>query len=346
MSKTGQFSIKNLFILAIIGFLIYYSASRWVGFDSILSVLLKSNPIYIFLAFLLEISAYIGTGYLLYSIFNHLGVKSFSFLDTFRLGTITAISIHSLPISVFGEAVFNYYLLRKKRVLIGNILAMLLTRLIFSYSAFFLILGLGLLAMPVFKDVSLAGKIASITVFLILIIGIILARNLYLNFERFRIVFGKVINLLDHFKKIILNRARLNQKQKNAVIEDIHNGFSPLDSPRLFIRQTLIAAIYWLGDIGCLFLVIFSLGTTVNPIKLIIAYGIATTLGAISFIPGGIGVIEGSLGLMLVNIGLPVEIAVLSVIGYRLISFWLMIPIGFYSAIKLNYKNETKKQTG
>ncbi len=344
MENLTKFSIKKLIIFILIGFVIYYLASKWIGLDVILDVLKQANPALFVLALVAETIAYLGTGLLLWSIFRNLNVKSLAYLTFFKLATITVLAIHSLPISVFGEAAFNYYFLRRKKVPTGSILAMLVTRLIFSYTAFFVLLGVSLLVMPVLSDVSLLGKIASLIVFIALVIGIIFARNLYLNFQRFRRVFGWIIDWLDKAKKHLLNRSRLNSGQKESVIKDIHQGFSPLDSPGLFIRQTAIAAIYWLGDMLSLFLVLYSLGFVVNPVKLVVAYGIATTLAAISFIPGGLGILEGSLGLMLASIGVPIDITVMAVIGYRLISFWIMIPIGFISMLSLN-KDEQQKKT-
>lgn len=342
MSKIVQFSTKKLLIFILAGFIIYYLASRWVGLPEIQEVINKANPGLLLLALLAELIAYLGTAYLLKSIFAHLKITSIKLGTFFKLATITVVSIHSLPVSAFGEAAFSYYFLRKLKVKTGSILAMLVTRIIFSYSAFFVLLSLSLLAMPAMPDVSLAGKIASIILFLLLIIGIIYARNLYLNFQRFRRVVGRIINLLDRVKKSLLKKSVLDDSQKESVIHDIHQGFSPFDSPKLFIKQASIGAIYWIFDLTCLFLVLYSLGFMVNPIKLVIAYGVATTLGAISLIPGGLGVLEGTLGLMLVNIGVPIDITVLGVMGYRLLSFWLLIPIGIISMISLN-QNGSKK---
>jgi uncharacterized membrane protein YbhN (UPF0104 family) len=46
----------------------------------------------------------------------------------------------------------------------------------------------------------------------------------------------------------------------------------------------------------------------------------------------------------LVNIGIPIDITVMAVIGYRLLSFWLMIPVGLLSLISLNRGKEKNKQ--
>jgi len=341
-STNQPLSYRKIIILLLAGIAIYVLATSWIGFDKIFDLLRQANLILILVALLFELFAYFGTGYLILSILNHLEIDLLDFREAFRLGTVSIMAIHLVPVAGFGEAAYSYYYLRKRGVPTGNIMAMIITRLIFSYSAFFIILGISLIFMPTLSDVSFTGKIASILVLIILLGGIILARNLYLNFNRFRYFFKKIVSFLDYFKMMILKRTKLNMAQKEAVIKDIHSGFSPMDSFSVFSRQTAIALIYWLGDIVVLYFVILSLGAYIHPAKLIIAYGIATSLGAISFIPGGLGVVEGALGLMLVNVGLPLDVTILSVIGYRLISFWLMIPVGIYSALILNrniYKN-------
>ncbi len=345
-SINQSLSYRKIVVLLIVGIAIYVLATSWLGFDKIFDLLSEANILLILVALLFELFAYFGTGYLILSILKHLEVDILDYKEAFRLGTVSIMAIHLVPVAGFGEAAYSYYYLRKRGVPTGNIMAMIITRLIFSYSAFFIILGISLLFMPTLPDVSFTGKVASVLVLLILVGGIILARNLYLNFNRFRYFFKKIVSFLDHFKMVILKRAKLNMSQKEAVIRDIHSGFSPMDSLPIFSRQTAIALIYWVGDILVLFFVILSLGAYIHPAKLIIAYGVATSLGAISFIPGGLGVVEGALGLMLVNVGLPLDITIFSVIGYRLISFWLMIPVGIHSAIKLNSKINGEAEYG
>ena len=71
------------------------------------------------------------------------------------------------------------------------------------------------------------------------------------------------------------------------------------------------------------------------PINLLVAYGLANILAAIPLTPGGLGVIEFTLSGALVGFGLPASIAYLSVISWRLINFWLPIPLGGASYLSL-----------
>src|ERR1019366_9147058 len=58
-------------------------------------------------------------------------------------------------------------------------------------------------------------------------------------------------------------------------------------------------------------------------------------LGAIPITPGGLGVIEASAATLLVSFGVKGNVATLAVLGWRLVNFWLPIPIGGGAYISL-----------
>ena len=62
--------------------------------------------------------------------------------------------------------------------------------------------------------------------------------------------------------------------------------------------------------------------------RLLVAYGVANIAAAIPFTPGGLGVVELTLIGILVGFGPPRAIVILGVVGWRLVNFWLPIPVG------------------
>lgn len=96
----------------------------------------------------------------------------------------------------------------------------------------------------------------------------------------------------------------------------------------LLRRAVLWAAANWLLDAASLFVFLIAFGKTENPDGLLVAYGLAYVLAAIPVTPGGLGVVEGVLVPSLVGFGATRAVAVVAVIGYRLINFWLPIPVG------------------
>ncbi|HET9691417.1 MAG TPA: YbhN family protein [Acidimicrobiales bacterium] len=98
------------------------------------------------------------------------------------------------------------------------------------------------------------------------------------------------------------------------------------------------AAANWLLDAGSLavFLRAFG-GHWVNVDGLLVAYGLANVLAVIPLTPGGLGVVEATLTSALVGFGSTRAIALLGVVSYRLVNFWLPIPLGGLSYVSLQH---------
>lgn len=96
----------------------------------------------------------------------------------------------------------------------------------------------------------------------------------------------------------------------------------------LMRRAVLWAAANWLLDAASLFVFLAAFGHIENPDGLLVAYGLAYVLAAIPVTPGGLGIVEGVLVPSLVGFGATRAVAIVAVIGYRLVNFWLPIPVG------------------
>ena len=97
------------------------------------------------------------------------------------------------------------------------------------------------------------------------------------------------------------------------------------------------AAANWLLDAACLWVFLAAFHTYISPVDLLVAYGLANVLAWIPITPSGLGVIELVLITTLHGFGVPEHVAVLGVIGYRLVNFWLPIPIGGLAYLSLRF---------
>jgi uncharacterized protein (TIRG00374 family) len=95
------------------------------------------------------------------------------------------------------------------------------------------------------------------------------------------------------------------------------------------------AALNWLFDAASLWCFLLALGRFVDPVELFAAYGIANVLAVIPITPGGLGLIDASAPALLVSFGVTKNIATLGVIGWRLVNFWLPIPVGAGAYVSL-----------
>ncbi len=88
-------------------------------------------------------------------------------------------------------------------------------------------------------------------------------------------------------------------------------------------RVGLLGAVaYWGFDIAVLGVCFHAFGTVV-PVAVLISGYFLGTLGSLLPLPGGIGGVEGGMIGAFVAFGLPAKIAVIAVLAYRAISFWL-----------------------
>lgn len=118
--------------------------------------------------------------------------------------------------------------------------------------------------------------------------------------------------------------------------EDIAAQLKRLSADRKHLALAIAwAAANWLLDAASLEVFVGAFGHWVNPDGLLVAYGLANVLAVIPITPGGLGVVEATLTSLLVGFGTPRGVATLGVVGYRLINFWLPIPLGGVTYLSL-----------
>ena len=88
-------------------------------------------------------------------------------------------------------------------------------------------------------------------------------------------------------------------------------------------------------DLLCLRYAFLAAGRSLHLSLLLAGYGVPLLLGRASFLPGGIAVVEVAMTALYGGLGVPANIAVVAVLTYRLISFWLPALIGIPIAVTL-----------
>jgi uncharacterized protein (TIRG00374 family) len=107
---------------------------------------------------------------------------------------------------------------------------------------------------------------------------------------------------------------------------------------RDFAVSFAFAAGNWVFDLLALDLVFLALGYQPGFGPLAVAYGTANIASAIPLTPGGLGVIEVTLVAITVGFGAPRPTAVLAVLGYRIVNYWLPLIPGAIAYIRLRLR--------
>ncbi len=106
---------------------------------------------------------------------------------------------------------------------------------------------------------------------------------------------------------------------------------------RLAVLSTAWSAGHWLLGAASLWIFLAALGHSLGVDELLVAFGLANVLAALPVTPKGLALVEGVLIPSLIGFGVAPGTATVAVIGWRLLSFWLPIPLGglAYASLKV-----------
>ncbi len=121
---------------------------------------------------------------------------------------------------------------------------------------------------------------------------------------------------------------------RDEIAERIENTLARMRDIPLSRQRTLtlvaMATGLWLVDFVCL---ICCFGAVHAPIPwhgVVLAYGVAQIAAAVPLVPGGLGIVEGSLAVILVAYGAKKIPSLAVVLVYRFLTFWLAVLVGWF----------------
>ncbi|MGN6197695.1 lysylphosphatidylglycerol synthase transmembrane domain-containing protein [Humibacter sp.] len=109
-------------------------------------------------------------------------------------------------------------------------------------------------------------------------------------------------------------------------------------SPRRFAAAVGFAVANWLLDIAALLVMFAAFGAHPPIAPLLLVYALANILALLSITPGGVGIVEGVMVPAFVALALPHGVAVLGVTAWRLVEYWMPMPLAALSAIALTVR--------
>jgi uncharacterized protein (TIRG00374 family) len=107
---------------------------------------------------------------------------------------------------------------------------------------------------------------------------------------------------------------------------------------RVLARSLVWASLNWLLDATSLWCFVAAFGFFANPVELFAAYGIANLAAGLPLTPAGLGVIESLAPLLLISSGVTRSVAILGVLAWRMVNFWLPIPAGAVAYVSLKIR--------
>lgn len=129
---------------------------------------------------------------------------------------------------------------------------------------------------------------------------------------------------------------RVGPDRAERVVHDLARSLQHLTRDRrLLVRASSWAAANWLLDAAALWCFLAALQHYTDPFELLASYGIANILAVIPLTPAGLGVIDATTPALLVSFGVTRSVAAFAVLAWRLVNYWLPIPVGALAYLSL-----------
>ncbi len=109
----------------------------------------------------------------------------------------------------------------------------------------------------------------------------------------------------------------------------------PLLRPGLTAASTACGLAAWLLTSAAFAWLCYALGIVLPWQYALAIYPLAMLIGALSFVPGGVGTTEAAIVLMLAASGADLDTALAAAIGIRLASLWLAVAVGMAATVAL-----------
>ncbi|MEE8374969.1 MAG: lysylphosphatidylglycerol synthase transmembrane domain-containing protein [Acidimicrobiia bacterium] len=162
------------------------------------------------------------------------------------------------------------------------------------------------------------------------------------------IVIGRLISS-PRFRARLASRAGSVLKRFDMTSEDFETEMSEVAS-NLRIRNLVPiggwAILSWVVDAAALGLTFAAFGSTLGVGVLMVGYGLANLISALpELTPGWLGVLEATLAGTYGAFGVPAGTAVLAVLSYRLVSYWLPVFVGLIPAASAIRSGKSKRRS-
>ena len=300
--RLARFNIRFFVSLVLAIIAIAVIATQWHP-QEVFAALKHANNLMVLLCFIFSMLAWVGSAITLGSFMDDQKPSSTVLFASQAASGFTAVS---MPAGV-GPAFVNMQLLKKNGY--NSTQATAIT------SAVWLIQAL-------------------ITTIVLLVIGIFTGKNVLSGMipTHMLITVIGVITLLICTLMAIPKARKIIRKHYLPILSDYGRQVKELVSHPLQLIGGSFGAIVLVACIGLGYWVaLLAFGYYANPWETILLFILANTAGSAIPTPGGLGAVEASLTFAFTSVGVPPTIALSATLLYRLMFYWLRIPIGAFA---------------
>ncbi len=318
-------------VFILLALLLLYLVLNKIGFGKIAENLKLLRWYYLVIALALTFVMFVIWNYKWKTLIDKISkIKFWELFPVLMAGLFVDSSTPTLNMG--GEPLKAYYLSKKfKKEKTPYLVSVIIDKGMNTLTSLFFII-ISLLIAAMFFKVSLTLKVI-IESIIIIMLAVVTAIFLYKKTK------STILWLIQRvLKKKFKTKEELEQyikEHKDVALKSIKEFYRDKKLLTIAIASCLLMQLVTFGKAYVLFL---ALGQSVNPIHVIIAISIATVIGQLVIIPGGIGVVESTMISIYTLLGISPEIAAIAAIIDRITYYIFSLGLGYLSLIYTNYK--------
>jgi uncharacterized protein (TIRG00374 family) len=285
----------------------------------IVAVAQKIEPFSLFLAFVTTIFSYLFLGLALKKLLELVGER-LSFKEMFAISWVSTSLNYLVSTGGVGGLTMRVFLLRKKNISFSDtfLVSFVHTLLINSVLIAFVVFGFGYLLTN--RGLHLYQYLISGAVLLVALILSFLATGSVIDRafrDRFIDFFYRWTNRIS---LRLTNRSLFKKVYLDEFKEDFHRGISMMLAQKSrMVIPTLYVFLDWFCCLLTLYFSFITIGYRISPGVLVVGFAIGVFVSLISFVPGAIGIMEGSMAAIYFSLDVPLEVAMIAVVVYRFV---------------------------
>ncbi len=308
-----------------IGLLLVYAAMAWMaGAGEMLEALSGVSPLLLLLPLAATLLSYV-TMSLSYEGIARAAGSSVKSLDMLRITFVANAVNYLLPTGGLSGFALRTVMLRKKGVNSGKSVLISFTQTLITnfMLLLFILYGMGHLLLG--SEAGDARVTAAVTVVVVLVLFLGAAATMILR-RSLRNRFLGFCARAGHWVLRRLGKQEPQGRRLDLLLSHLNEGMEFLaERPAALSRPVAWIFFDWLFTVGILYAAFYSVGYPATYSQVAVGFSVSIVVAVISFVPGGVGVLEATMAATFAGVGIALKDSFLPIVIFRVCFY--VIPV-------------------
>ena len=317
---------KKSIIFLVIGLLIFAIMLYFIGVDNVISAFKLAKYEYVLLAIIIQVFTYFLYTFR-WKLINNLANINVNIKKLIPM-VLVSLAVNNITPSGRGggEPVRAYILAKQENYLVEETFATVVADRALDTFPFVILAILTIISMTFRMDFPTWLLILMVVAVIVIVLILILLIYMSINPNFGRRVEGWIMGVFKLFYKKNLDKM---EEKIHMIVTGFQDTMKLVLSDKKILYQAVpLSFLIWIFEIVRVYIVFLAFGVNVDLFVIGEVFIIASLVGMIPFLPGGIGAVDGIMILFFSTVGIPYSISAAASLIERVISFWMTTVIG------------------